>query len=130
MTVARSWSRRRVHCVRSRMRSDAHSWEAKRGINVLVSREMHPPSRSSRRTGRVLFGVKLSIDIRRVRRLFPLFAGGGGRNDPVTEIQPVKSSSSKYRAFCTSTVKGASVTNWQPESFNFISTVIGEEYSS
>jgi hypothetical protein len=130
MIVARSVSRRRVLCVRSRIRRDDHSWEAKRGIKDRVSREKHPPNRSSRRTGRVLLGVKLSIEIRRVRRLFPLLAGQAGRKNPLTEIQLVKSSSNKYLAFCANNVKGASVTNPQPESFNWISSSMEEEYPS
>ena len=121
MIVARSASRRRVHCVKSRIRRDAHSCEAKQGMNCLVSRETHPPRRSSRRTGRVLLGVKLSIEIRRERRLFPLLAGADGKKDPTTEIQLVKSSSNRYLAFCASVVKGASVTMTQPESFSYIS---------
>src|SRR2546423_12263314 len=92
--------------------------------------EAHPPSRSSRSTGSVLFGVKLSVEIRRDKRLLLLLATGIGRKDPATEIQLVKSSSNKYLAFCASMVKGASVINPHPESFNFVSMTRREEYSS
>src|SRR5436190_9240327 len=100
MINARSTSKRRVHCVKSRIRRDSHSCEANRETKIGVSRDMHPPRRSSRRTGSALGGHKLSTDIRRDKRVF-VFTAISGKKDPVMETQCVKSSSSKYFAFCT-----------------------------
>jgi hypothetical protein len=109
-------SKRRVHWVKSRIRRDSHSCEANRETNICVSSDMHPPRRSSRRTGSVLGVLKLSIDIRRDKRVF-VFADISGRKDPVMETQCVKSSSSKYFAFCTRTAMGSSVINAQLTNF-------------
>lgn len=83
-------------------------------------RDKHPPNRSSRRTGSDFAGVIVSIDVRRDSRVF-VFVDKSGRNDPSTEAQFVRSSSSKYFAFWMRIEIGVSVICAQPASFTYIS---------
>jgi len=91
--------------VRSRIRRDNHSCEAKPAMKMGTSRAMQYPNRSSRRAGSGLLRTRLSGDIR-----CPWFVLGMPRkNDPVMWLHFVKSSSRRWFAFRTRTSIGASV---------------------
>ena len=118
--MARSVSERRLHWVRSRMRREAQSCVSKNGMKVCALRDT-PPTRSSRRTGKVLVWVKPSVDIRRVRA--PFFREEGVKKSPFILTQPVKSSSRMYFAFWISSWSGKSVTCSQPLNLTYVNVV-------